>query len=132
MCVDSRVQRKFKGYVLTPNIGYGVTQENSSLVFQMGSTRSCLLHDSFEDGLTRSEVIAHSVSTKKSKEIVERVSQLDVVVSNRLARLEPRKQVGKKIICLTVEVSSLLLCILEYSYICFHRLDSTHAPPEEK
>ncbi|KAG5399061.1 hypothetical protein IGI04_020875 [Brassica rapa subsp. trilocularis] len=48
MCVDSRVQRKFKGYVLTPNIGYGVTQENSSLVFQMGSSYHLLRDPSFE------------------------------------------------------------------------------------
>ncbi|KAL0708416.1 hypothetical protein Bca4012_074842 [Brassica carinata] len=40
-------------------------------------TRSCLLHGSFEYGLTRREVIAHNVLTKKRKEIVERASQLD-------------------------------------------------------
>ncbi|RID64265.1 hypothetical protein BRARA_E03211 [Brassica rapa] len=67
MCVDSRVQRKFRGYVLTPNIGYGPHKTH---------------------GLTRCEVIAHNVSTKKRKEIVERASQLDVVVSNSLASQE--------------------------------------------
>ncbi|KAF3584260.1 hypothetical protein F2Q69_00032224 [Brassica cretica] len=113
MCVDSRVQRKFKGYVLTPNIGYYTFV-----------TRSCLLHGSFEDGLTRREVIAHNVLTKKRKEIVERASQLDVVVSNRLARSEPRRQVEKKKYYL-LELRSL------FSSILFWR-DSTHAPPEEK
>ena len=38
--------------------------------------------------------IAHNVSTRKRKEIVERGAQLDIVVTNKLARLRSQEDEG--------------------------------------
>ncbi|KVI03781.1 Ribosomal protein L32e [Cynara cardunculus var. scolymus] len=73
--IDSRVRRKFKGVTLMPNIGYGSDKK----------TRHYL-----PNGFKKF-VIAHNVSTRKRKEIVERAAQLDVVVTNKLARLRSQE-----------------------------------------
>ncbi|KAG9149359.1 hypothetical protein Leryth_003328 [Lithospermum erythrorhizon] len=69
--IDSRVRRKFKGCVLMPNIGFWE-------VLMMHNRRYCA-------------EIAHDVSTKKRKDIVERAAQLDIVVTNKLARLRSQE-----------------------------------------
>ncbi|KAG2580095.1 hypothetical protein PVAP13_6NG316000 [Panicum virgatum] len=73
--IDSRVRRKFKGCTLMPNIGYGSDK----------STRHYLPNKTY------CAEIAHNVSTKKRKDIVERAAQLDIVVTNKLARLRSQE-----------------------------------------
>ncbi|KAI7997590.1 60S ribosomal protein L32-1 [Camellia lanceoleosa] len=73
----SRVRRKFKVCVLMPNIDYGSDKK----------TRHYL-----PNGTYYAE-IAHNVSTQKKKEIVERAAQLDIVITNKLARLRSQEDV---------------------------------------
>jgi len=89
--IDNRVRRRFKGQILMPNIGYG----SAKLTRHM-------LPNGFRKVLVRNvkelEVlmmmnrrycaeIAHSVSSKKRKDIVERAKQLAIRLTNPNARI---------------------------------------------
>ncbi|KAL9226950.1 hypothetical protein vseg_002703 [Gypsophila vaccaria] len=93
--IDSRVRRKFKGCVLMPNIGYG--SDKKTRHFLPNGFKKFVVHNVSELELlmmhnrTYCAEIAHNVSTKKRKEIVERAAQLDVVVTNKLARLRSQE-----------------------------------------
>ncbi|MBA0857100.1 hypothetical protein Goshw_007504 [Gossypium schwendimanii] len=93
--IDSRVRRKFKGCTLMPNIGYGSDKKTRHylpngfkkfVVHNVGEVELLMMHNR-----TYCAEIAHDVSTKKRKEIVERAAQLDVVVTNKLARLRSQE-----------------------------------------
>ncbi|CAA0823690.1 60S ribosomal protein L32-1 [Striga hermonthica] len=93
--IDSRVRRKFKGSTLMPNIGYGSDKKTRHylpngfkkfLVHNVKELELLLMHNR-----TYCAEIAHNISTKKRKEIVERAAQLDVVVTNKLARLRSQE-----------------------------------------
>ncbi|KAF3448859.1 hypothetical protein FNV43_RR09574 [Rhamnella rubrinervis] len=93
--IDSRVRRKFKGCALMPNIGYGSTRKlrhylpNGFKKFVVNNVKELeilMMHNR-----TYCAEIAHNVSTRKRKEIVERASQLDIVVTNKLARLRSQE-----------------------------------------
>ncbi|KAF3448156.1 hypothetical protein FNV43_RR08867 [Rhamnella rubrinervis] len=80
--IDSRVRRKFKGCALMPNIGYGSDKKtrhylpNGFKKFVVNNVKELeilMMHNR-----TYCAEIAHNVSTRKRKEIVERASQLDI------------------------------------------------------
>ncbi|CAN7079070.1 unnamed protein product [Brassica oleracea var. botrytis] len=87
--IDSRVRRKFKGVTLMPNVGYG--SDKKTRHYLPNGFKKFVVHNSADLELlmmhnrTYCAEIAHNVSTKKRKAIVERASQLDIVVTNRLA-----------------------------------------------
>ncbi|MFQ6633760.1 hypothetical protein Gotur_010442 [Gossypium turneri] len=93
--IDSRVRRKFKGCTLMPNIGYG--SDKKTRHYLPNGFKKFVVHNVQELELlmmhnrTYCAEIAHDVSTKKRKQIVERAAQLDVVVTNKLARLRSQE-----------------------------------------
>eukprot|EP01135_Chromosphaera_perkinsii_P001625 Nk52_evm2s208 gene=Nk52_evmTU2s208 len=89
--IDSRVRRRFDGQYLMPSIGYGSNKRTRHM-----------LRDGFRKFLVKTpkdlEIlmmhnrsycaeIAHNVSTKNRKQIVERARALNVKVTNGDARL---------------------------------------------
>jgi large subunit ribosomal protein L32e len=93
--IDSRVRRKFKGCTLMPNIGYGSDKKSRQylpngfkkfLVSNVNDLELLMMHNR-----TYCAEIAHNVSTRKGKDIVERAAQLDVVVTNKSARLRSQE-----------------------------------------
>jgi large subunit ribosomal protein L32e len=93
--IDSRVRRKFKGVTLMPNVGYG--SDKKTRHYLPNGFKKFIVHNTSELELlmmhnrTYCAEIAHNISTKKRKAIVERASQLDVVVSNKLGRLRSQE-----------------------------------------
>ncbi|XP_034254755.1 60S ribosomal protein L32 [Thrips palmi] len=89
--IDNRVRRRFKGQYLMPNIGYG----SNALTRHMLPTgfKKVLIHNVKElevlmmQNRKYAAEIAHGVSSKKRKSIVERAQQLSIRLTNGNARL---------------------------------------------
>ena len=93
--IDNCVRRKFKGQAAMPNVGYGSNKRTRHLLpsgflkFVVSNVKDLellLMHNR-----KFAAEVAHSVSTKTRKAIVERARQLNVNVTNRDARLRSQE-----------------------------------------
>jgi len=93
--IDNRVRRRFKGQYLMPNIGYGSNKRTRHML--PTGFKKFLVHNvkELEVLLMQNRVycgeIAHSVSSKKRKEIVERAKQLSIRLTNPNGRLRSQE-----------------------------------------
>ncbi|ODM93257.1 60S ribosomal protein L32 [Orchesella cincta] len=89
--IDNRVRRRFKGQYLMPNIGYGSAKATRHML-PTGFIK-VLVHNTKELEMLMMQnrkycaEIAHGVSSKKRKAIVERAQELSIRVTNANARL---------------------------------------------
>jgi len=89
--IDNRVRRKFKGQYLMPNIGYGSNKKTRHMM--PDGFKKFVIHNVKELELllmqkgTYAAEIAHNVSSRKRKDIVERAQQLSVKITNANAKL---------------------------------------------
>ncbi|CAM9090264.1 unnamed protein product [Scytosiphon promiscuus] len=89
--IDGRVRRRFKGCLPMPNVGYGSDKRTRNLlpngfykflVHNVKELELLLMHNR-----KYAAEIAHNVSARKRKEIVERAGQLHIRVTNAGAKL---------------------------------------------
>ncbi|BES98470.1 ribosomal protein L32' [Nesidiocoris tenuis] len=89
--IDNRVRRRFKGQFLMPSIGYGSNKKTKHML--PTGFKKVLVHNVKELEILMMQnrkfcaEIAHAVSSKKRKSIVERAQQLSIRVTNANARL---------------------------------------------
>jgi len=89
--IDNRVRRKFKGMYKMPNIGYGSDKRTKHMLpdgfFKVTIQNPKELEVLMTQNHKFCAEIAHSVSARKRKIIVERAAQLAIKVTNGHARL---------------------------------------------
>nr|XP_044992008.1 60S ribosomal protein L32-like [Jaculus jaculus] len=89
--IDNKVRRRFKGQILMPNTGYGSNKETKHML--PSGFRKFLVHNVKELEVllmcnkSYYAEIAHNVSSKNRKAIVEREAQLAIRITNPNARL---------------------------------------------
>lgn len=89
--IDGRVRRRFRGTIPMPSIGYGSDKRTrnvhpngfkSALVHNVAELEMLMMHNR-----TYAATVAHGVSSRVRKEIVERAEQLAIRVTNAAAKL---------------------------------------------
>merc|ERR1712137_1417008 len=89
--IDNRVRRRFKGQYLMPNIGYGSAKNTRHMCpdgFQKFVVRNVKeLEVLLMQNRRFAAEIAHAVSSRKRKAIIDRAAQLSIKVTNPNARL---------------------------------------------
>jgi large subunit ribosomal protein L32e len=90
--IDGRVRRRFKGAIPMPSIGYGSDKRTrnvhpngfrSVVVCNVSELEMLMMHNR-----TYAATVAHSVSTRVRRLIVERAEQLAIRVTNANAKLK--------------------------------------------
>ncbi|XP_065844892.1 large ribosomal subunit protein eL32-like [Oscarella lobularis] len=90
--IDNRVRRRFKGQVIMPSIGFGTNRKTRHRSTADGFYRF-VIHNVKELEVmmmvnhTYAGEIAHNVSSRKRKAIVERAQELNIKLTNGAARL---------------------------------------------
>ncbi|KAI8468209.1 MAG: ribosomal protein L32e [Monoraphidium minutum] len=93
--IDGRVRRKFKGAIRMPNAGYGTNKKDlhvlksgfrKVVINNVAELELLMMHNRRFAG-----EVAHNVSTRKRKEIVERAAQLNIALTNGGARLRSQE-----------------------------------------
>ncbi|BAM42427.1 60S ribosomal protein L32 [Theileria orientalis] len=90
--IDNRVRRRFRSVVLTPKVGYG-TNKRTRHQHPGGVYKVVVSTPSEVDALLMSNKkyvaeVAHNVSAKKRRVLLDRADKLGVRVTNRSARLK--------------------------------------------
>merc|ERR1711966_167304 len=89
--IDGRVRRRFKGAIPMPSIGYGSDKQTRNVcpggfkrvvINNVSELEMLMMHNR-----TYAATVAHSVSSRIRKDIVQRAEQLAIRVTNAAAKL---------------------------------------------